>query len=610
MNAVQAQLDEEKHAHLIEVIEGVKAQLVEEAKARDEMAKLKKQAAETAVLLPKIAEVMQMMHGRQEEEAMPLLSSAVLELVDSQLKEQLQEREINSTCSTQIPIVEERPKQEEMITEKNEDTEMLQGQIASLMSLLQANLDGQSARHEPGSDIPPPSDRVAVTYDASSTANVQDFFAQVYSPPLAQSPPAPPTPTQLPPPPQRHPPSQLPAQSTSHNDVRAMPVRVADADEYHANDTPPRSPRDAVACHTFGEEASHDHPSSPPWVGPLDTFSEAPSLSRRGCHKDARAPRASPPRKRRENVAPSEERKADTYWPGYDSPVVLEDVPKDFRRLNLPQYVIDTDTGEMRRKGPDMPHKEPSSHVVRWEASLRSDEPSPPRKHFETLIRSPSPSVEPEPPLASENANEMGVRLLAAAKTGACYEMEYLIKAKADMHVVGPDDKCPIHVAAMFGQNASIVTLMQHKADVDVRNSYGRSALHLASQLGHHKMIKNLIKFGADANAVDMYIQTPLHWAARLGRGAAVNMLVECGAATEATEAIGLTPLHLAARYAQLETVEALLMKRANVNAVDEESRDPMSWAAIFGNWAVVEVLQNADGQQPWLAHPAEAHSR
>ena len=52
-------------------------------------------------------------------------------------------------------------------------------------------------------------------------------------------------------------------------------------------------------------------------------------------------------------------------------------------------------------------------------------------------------------------------KLLAAAKTGAAWEISELVAAKANLNLSGPDGKAPLHLGAMFGQVVTIAALCQ-----------------------------------------------------------------------------------------------------------------------------------------------------
>ena len=95
--------------------------------------------------------------------------------------------------------------------------------------------------------------------------------------------------------------------------------------------------------------------------------------------------------------------------------------------------------------------------------------------------------------MASPDDNKT-TKLLAAAKTGAAWEISELVSAKANLNSSGPDGKAPIHIGAMFGQVTSIAALCQAKADVNITNSYGRGPLHLAARHGQLEAIRLLLE--------------------------------------------------------------------------------------------------------------------
>ena len=96
--------------------------------------------------------------------------------------------------------------------------------------------------------------------------------------------------------------------------------------------------------------------------------------------------------------------------------------------------------------------------------------------------------------------------------------MKYLITTIAAVMLVGcGESKLPdisIHVAAEFGQIASVKQHLAGGTDVDAKDEDGETPLHVAMGYGHKEIVELLIAKGADVNAKDEDGKTPLQLAA------------------------------------------------------------------------------------------------
>jgi ankyrin repeat protein len=74
-----------------------------------------------------------------------------------------------------------------------------------------------------------------------------------------------------------------------------------------------------------------------------------------------------------------------------------------------------------------------------------------------------------------------------------------------------------IHVAAAFGDQKRVQTLVRRGADINATNKFGDTALHTAVRQGKKEVIRLLLEEGADGNAKNVYGATPLQLASEIG---------------------------------------------------------------------------------------------
>jgi ankyrin repeat protein len=84
-----------------------------------------------------------------------------------------------------------------------------------------------------------------------------------------------------------------------------------------------------------------------------------------------------------------------------------------------------------------------------------------------------------------------------------------------------------VHLAAYFGLEEAILTLLKNRCDPNVKDNYGHTPLLWAARNGHKAVVKQLLDTGkVDADSKDQHGQTPLLWAARNGHEAVVKLLL------------------------------------------------------------------------------------
>ncbi|XP_032236532.1 serine/threonine-protein phosphatase 6 regulatory ankyrin repeat subunit A-like isoform X3 [Nematostella vectensis] len=226
---------------------------------------------------------------------------------------------------------------------------------------------------------------------------------------------------------------------------------------------------------------------------------------------------------------------------------------------------------------------------------------------------------------------------------------EMLLKSGADVNAPRVNGETSVHLAARFGNLATLKLLIKEKADAARRAKNGETPLHHAIKSGRYLELEELLKvlYKTKSKAVAKLVlnmptdkgETPLHYAAQLTkakvRGSAdieiVNILLrhgaDCTAVTHTTKetplhdcarsgnndilgallgamsqrkiqaavnrrsSIGLAPLHIASEKGHVDVVKTLLRYQARVDVFDETGKAALHFAAERGHLAVAQEL-------------------
>ncbi|KAI4215997.1 MAG: hypothetical protein LQ351_001493 [Letrouitia transgressa] len=165
-----------------------------------------------------------------------------------------------------------------------------------------------------------------------------------------------------------------------------------------------------------------------------------------------------------------------------------------------------------------------------------------------------------------------------------------------------PKNVIGLHLAANFGLQTILETLLEQGADISAKDSNGENALHKAAKGGHKAVVKVLLDRGANVMAEDKSGWTALHKAATSGSDEVVILLLRSGA-TISSGVDGRTALHFAAEFGSEQIASALLGEGADVSATavpdfgdtwDKKfnaGRTPLHWAASNGYHGLVRLL-------------------
>lgn len=162
-----------------------------------------------------------------------------------------------------------------------------------------------------------------------------------------------------------------------------------------------------------------------------------------------------------------------------------------------------------------------------------------------------------------------GMSALQAAADGQHAEVvNALLEAGADPDISGGLlDETPLKMAATYGYEAIVKSLIAAGAEVDAPDNTEVTALGMAASRAHSGTVKILLAAGADSNATDHFGRTVLYLTMERGGPEIVTMLLAAGAQVNAATVDGSTPLMLATQGGNLEVMRLLLANGAEVNA-------------------------------------------
>lgn len=229
----------------------------------------------------------------------------------------------------------------------------------------------------------------------------------------------------------------------------------------------------------------------------------------------------------------------------------------------------------------------------------------------EALLRVLTLTAEP----ATGQALFPGAAVFRAVEKGNEILVEVLIARGVNLKERNEYGDTALHVAATFGENIEIVTMLLHAgSDVNAVGSGGATPLHFAVRTGDWSVVKLLLRWKANGNARDAEGKTPLEMvelvdkeyleAESKGGDAGLEEAVGLLAAREQRKRErtvtrrndpkneeGLTPLHQAVLDGELDTARELLGHGANTEAIDKDHRTAIHMAAENGHVEILTML-------------------
>lgn len=127
------------------------------------------------------------------------------------------------------------------------------------------------------------------------------------------------------------------------------------------------------------------------------------------------------------------------------------------------------------------------------------------------------------------------------------------------------DGLTPLHLAAFWGNEAILESLLAAKINPDVPDRSGSMPIHIAVRWGHLKIVKLLIDGSSDVSQKDGDANTPLHLAAEYNRLEIAKCLIKHGAHIKEKNRQGETAIDKAGQKKHIEVFEYLVyVKRLN----------------------------------------------
>eukprot|EP00756_Hemistasia_phaeocysticola_P027906 Hpha_TRINITY_DN16145_c1_g1::TRINITY_DN16145_c1_g1_i27::g.6580::m.6580 len=140
--------------------------------------------------------------------------------------------------------------------------------------------------------------------------------------------------------------------------------------------------------------------------------------------------------------------------------------------------------------------------------------------------------------------------------------------------------------AVMYGNTASVQSLVEKGAKIDATDGDGRTALMFAAKKGDTASVQYLVEKGAKIDATSRDGRTALMEAAEEGDTASVQYLVEKGAKIDATSSDGYSDGKTALEIAEVNSrheVVKILTEYAEAGRKKQEPEEAVKAAAAAG---------------------------
>jgi ankyrin repeat protein len=177
--------------------------------------------------------------------------------------------------------------------------------------------------------------------------------------------------------------------------------------------------------------------------------------------------------------------------------------------------------------------------------------------------------------------------LYEAVRSGNTAQVEDLVAA---------NPKLAVFAAALLDDGSELETILAaNRSLLSATSTDGWTPLHLAAHFGCEDSVRSLLNKGAEVNArsSNPLRNMPLHAAAAGGSAAVVKLLIERGANVDARQHGGWTPLHAAAQSGNLEMAKVLVESGADVNVRADNHQRPLDLALTKGQQKMVEYLES-----------------
>lgn len=154
----------------------------------------------------------------------------------------------------------------------------------------------------------------------------------------------------------------------------------------------------------------------------------------------------------------------------------------------------------------------------------------------------------------------------------------------------------PSYLAAHFGLERVMDTLIEKGAPIKIKDKNGCNPLHIAQAKGHFSIAQMLAEAEPSLCTMgDKKGATPLHYAAQLSDDCYLNLYLRASSCdvNEVRDDAGATPLHWAAKKGQEAAVDTLMSVGARSSVIDKLNRKPADHCPkISANQSLIDKLR------------------
>jgi uncharacterized protein len=194
--------------------------------------------------------------------------------------------------------------------------------------------------------------------------------------------------------------------------------------------------------------------------------------------------------------------------------------------------------------------------------------------------------------------------LFAAVAEGNLEQVKELITAGADLEQRDSHERTPLLVAAHLSHDEVAKVLLEAGANPNALDVQHYDLITIAAVNNDVEMIRVGLEHGADpANITSPYDGTALIAAAHLGHVETVQALIDAGAPLDHVNNLGWTALIEAIVLGDggeqhTAVLKALVESGANINLADRNGKIPLELAKDKGYKNMIEILEQADGDE------------
>jgi len=189
--------------------------------------------------------------------------------------------------------------------------------------------------------------------------------------------------------------------------------------------------------------------------------------------------------------------------------------------------------------------------------------------------------------------------LQAATRLGHIQMINLLVDNGADVNQSNPDGNTPLHYAAAFSYDATVL-LLKRGASLDLLNQWNENACFWAAQNNQLETLKLLLDEGADGIRCNIYLKTPFAMMVDHGNVEGMQILFKSGADINAKDQDGKSPLSLAIENRNINVIKWLHDRMVDLNTTNNvlcalKNKD-FDIALLLCNWdAKLNLSQNLD---------------